>query len=765
MNLNNIPNELKAKAVFCVWRFMDGRGKVPFNPVTKTHAKSNNKNTFIRYEDVIKYLPEYERFNESGVQVGGLGLGIFNGFSAIDIDDCRDVKTGILSDIAQDIVEFCRSYTEVSPSGTGIRIILKTPTIINKSTHYINNRNIGLEIYISENTSKYVTLTGNVLLHNEISEVDLSYVVEKYMKKNVNQEMPPTVVIDGESELLGDYDQRLQRALRYNAKLREVWTKKAPGSGSDESETDLSLCNRLAFIFEGNYNAIETAFQSSPYYQSKDVDHKTKWLHSGTYREDTLKKAITAFHQFKLQQVTEFEFSDTGNAHRFVKNFQHMVRFNVDNKQWMVFNGSYWQHDYRGQIKNMTEVIIEEMKHEVLSAVEPQRKEMARNIKRVLSSVGKDMMLRESQHLPGIPVINADFDIEPHLFNCKSGVIDLRTGDVRPADRQHMLSKFSNVEISKEKPVLWLKFLNEIFKNDAEMIAYIQKIIGYSLTGYTKEQSIFILHGDGSNGKSLLLETVNKIIGTYATTSSVDILVDRKNHSSNMSEIARLRGIRFVVTDETETGDRLKEAAIKSMTSDHGEITARFLYGNEFTFKPIFKILMATNHKPIIRGTDHGIWRRIKMIPFDVIIPDHKQDRNLGEKLAAEQPQILGWMIEGAVKWFNEGMKTPKTIDGAIGEYRSEMDLIQRWMNECCELDDAFATPAKDLFKNVTQYLNDNKEYPLSNTLFGRNLGKKLEKRKIGNVLHYMGIKLRTQSLVDLIDQADYADDMNVHDI
>ena len=763
MDLNNIPNELKAKGLFCTWKLIQGKGKVPFNPVTGQHARSNNKHTFVSYEEAIVHLPEYEFKDEEGILKGGLGLGVFNGFSAIDIDTCRNPVTGELNDLAKDIIDFCQSYTEISPSGEGIRIILKTNTEIDKTTHYINNRNIGLEIYISENTNKFVTLTGNVLFPNEITELDISYIIEKYMKKN--QRASSTKDIQLDVELLSDYDQRLQRALKYNGKLREVWEKQAPGAGADESETDLSLCNRLAFIFEGNYNAIETAFTQSPYFQSKDNDHKEKWLYRGTYREDTIKYAITAYHQFKIQQVAEFELSDTGNAHRFVKNFQHMVRYNVDNKQWMVYNGQYWQHDTKYQIKNMTEIVIEEMKQEVLNAVEPQKKDLLRNVKRVLSSVGKDMMLRESQHLPGVPVTNNDFDHEPYYFNCASGVVDLRTGEILPHEKGRMLSRYSEVSLEPGEPKLWLRFLAEIFAGNTDMVNYVQRILGYCLTGYTKEQSIFILHGDGSNGKSLLLEVANKIMGGYATTSSVDILVDRKMHSANMSEIARLKGIRFVVTDETETGDKLKESAIKSMTSDHGEITARFLYGNEFTYKPVFKIIMATNHKPIIRGTDHGIWRRIKMIPFNVIIPDHKQDRDLGEKLSKEHGKILKWMIDGAVAWFNGGLKTPKIIDDAVGEYRSEMDLVQKWIDDNCEIDEKYATPSIDLFKNITQYIYDNKEYPMSNTLFGRNMGKKFQKRKIGNVVHYIGIRVRTQSFVDLLDQADYADGMDRHKI
>ncbi len=265
---------------------------------------------------------------------------------------------------------------------------------------------------------------------------------------------------------------------------------------------------------------------------------------------------------------------------------------------------------------------------------------------------------------------------------------------------------------------------------------------------------MFIFLGDGANGKSLLLETFSKIMGSYATTSSVEILVERKQHAANMSEIARLARIRAVMTDETEMGDKLRESSIKSMTSDYGYITARFLYGNEFVFKPEFKIFMATNHRPIIRGTDHGIWRRIKIIPFNVIIPDEKQDRYLGDKLRVEFGRIMWWFIEGATKWFTDGLNTPKIIGEAVQEYKSEMDLVQKWINDNCELDPTYSASATTLFTNITEYIEINKEFKMSNTLFGRNIGKKFEKRRLNNQTMYIGIRLRSKSFAQQYDEA-----------
>lgn len=746
MNLNNIPQELKNKALFCTWK-LEANGKVPYNPVTGTRAKSNNPNTFHPYAKILTYLPQYALFDENKKMLGGLGLGIFNGYSAIDIDDC--VKNGELSELANDIVNYCKSYTEYSPSGKGIRILFKTSTIINIETHYINNRNLGLEIYISDNTNKFVTLTGDTLYNNEIAELDITYIVDKYMQKSATKLTPEiTATINGEIDI------KIKSRLRISRNFKEAWEKQAPGEGADESESDMSLCNMLADVFEGNYSAINDAFQRSPYFLTKDPKHKDKWLVRTDYREETIKKAITRYHEHRIAQVADFELNDTGNAHRFVNNFEEQIKFNVDNISWMTYNGKYWQHDVYGVIKTYAEILIEEMKQEALSASGEQRKNLMANVRKVMSSAGKTSMIKEAQHLKGIPVTNQDFDIEPYHLNTKSGVIDLRTGDIIEHNKALMLSRYTDIEIDKSEPKLFLKFLNEIFRNNVELIEYVQRLLGYAMTSYTKEQAMFIFLGDGANGKSLLLETYSKIMGSYATTSAVDILVERKNRTANMSEIARLNGVRAVMTDETEMGDRLRESGIKSMTSDYGYITARFLYGNEFVFKPKFKIFMATNHSPIIRGTDHGIWRRIKIIPFDVVIPDERQDRYLGEKLKNEYGSILWWLIEGAKKWHANGLNTPDLVANTVTDYRREMDLVQKWINDNCECDAIYSAPANELFVDITKYIEDNKEFKMSNTLFGRNLGKKFEKRRIGNIMVYVGIRLRRKSFAQQYNEA-----------
>lgn len=743
MKFDNIPQELKVNGLWCLWKKVEGKGKIPYNASNDSFAKSNDKSTFNTFQTALSNIHKYIAYNEKNEMLGGLGLGIFNGYSAIDIDHCIDSKTGEISEIAQDIIEYCDSYTETSPSGTGIRIIIKTKTTINKDTHYINNSSNGLEIYISENTNKFVTITGNTTKNKPIREVNLDYILEKYMRKNTTSS----------SKIYGSIDKRIEKALQKDKKLIKLWNSVAPGSGSNESELDLALCNKIAFYVDGDEEKINEAFVSSPYFQSKDDKHKKKWLQREDYRNSTVSKSVSTINDISERQIDDNELNDTGNAQRLIERFGETVRFNVDNDKWMIWNGKYWQTDIYNNLKNFAEIIAEEFKQQAMMlGFSDQAKALYRNINRILSSSGKAAMLREAQHISGIPTTNEDFDKYNHLLNCEEGIINLKNGKLTVQEKQLMMSKYIPYKLSDKKPKRWLSFLDEVFEGDQTIIDYVHKVFGYALTGETKEQSMFILVGDGANGKSLLLEILNIISGSYGATSNVEILLDKKNTGANLGDVARLNKIRNVITDETKIGDKLNESAIKTMTSGIGKIVARFLYGNEFEFTPLFKIFMATNHKPVIRGTDHGIWRRLKIIPFNRVFAKEEQDRELVEKLKDEINEIFTWSVEGAQKWYQEGLLEPNVLSNTLKEYRTEMDLIQRWVEEACDVGN-FREKSKDLFENFSNYVSINKEFQMSQTLFGRNMSKKFKKRRLGGQVYYEGLRLKKDSIYWLDDK------------
>src|SRR5699024_512675 len=288
---------------------------------------------------------------------------------------------------------------------------------------------------------------------------------------------------------------------------------------------------------------------------------------------------------------------------------------------------------------------------------------------------------------------------------------------------------------------VWIEFLDEIFEGDQEVIDYVQKALGYTLTASIKEQVMFILHGKGRNGKSVFVETVSKILGDYSTNIQADTIMVQKNKGVN-SDIARVQNSRMVTSSEPNEGVRFDEGLIKQLTGGD-RVTARFLYGKEFEFNPKFKLWVSTNHKPIIRGTDDGIWRRLVLIPFNLQIPKEQIDKELPNKLMRESSAILNWMVEGAYKWMQEGLIVPEKIANASKGYRHEMDVIEQLLDEEYEVteepDDV--VKANDIYLEYKEWARDAEAFLMNKNTFGMKIAEKFKRvrKEYGNV--YLGLK------------------------
>ena len=270
-----------------------------------------------------------------------------------------------------------------------------------------------------------------------------------------------------------------------------------------------------------------------------------------------------------------------------------------------------------------------------------------------------------------------------------------------------------------------------------------QKAIGYSFTGSVDEQCLFILNGRGRNGKSVFSNVVSDVAGNYAKQMNVQTIVAKKNQSGSAnSDIARLEGARIVTSSELNEGDRFDESLVKQLTGGD-KILARFLYGSEFEYKPKFKIWMATNHLPIIRGTDDGIWRRIKIIPFNIQIPKEKVDKKLEYKLKAEYTGILNWVVQGSLMWQQEGLEDPEAVRQVIENYRAEMDPLDAFLEECCTTGQNYSIKARDMYDAYHEWAKESEEYKMSMTKFGREMSKKLLRVKKRDGWCYVGLKLK----------------------
>jgi putative DNA primase/helicase len=302
-------------------------------------------------------------------------------------------------------------------------------------------------------------------------------------------------------------------------------------------------------------------------------------------------------------------------------------------------------------------------------------------------------MLDLARSEPGIPVLPEELDRDPMLLNCKNGTLDLRTGILRDHCRDDLLTKLCPTAYRPEAACpTWERFLTDIFPatgdaaeqpGNLDLIGWLQRLLGYCLTGDVSEQVLPIFWGQGANGKSTLLNAVQGVLGPDYTMKAPPDLLMVKRGESHPTERADLFGRRFVVAVETEAGGRLAEALVKELTGGD-RIRARRMREDFWEFDPTHKVILCTNHKPKIRGADHAIWRRPRLVPFTVIFPDDRQDKKLPEKLRAEAEGILAWMVRGCMDWQRAGLGMSGDVDRATAAYRSEQDVVATFVTECC---------------------------------------------------------------------------------
>lgn len=341
--------------------------------------------------------------------------------------------------------------------------------------------------------------------------------------------------------------------------------------------------------------------------------------------------------------------------------------------------------------------------------------------------------LDQARTIPGVAIESDQLDADPWLLAVGNGTLDLRTGRLGPHEREHLITRLVPVEYDPDATCpRWLAMLDRILV-EPDLIAYVQRAIGYSLTGSVREQCFFLLHGTGRNGKSTFVDTINALLGEYAQRADFETFLNKNRGDGPRNDLARLAGARFVHSSEADEGRRLAEALIKDLTGDE-PITARFLHREYFDFRPTHKLWLAANHLPKIRGTDEGIWRRVHLIPFTVRIPEAEQDRDLSHKLQCELPGILAWAIRGCLEWQREGLRPPEAVRGATQEYREEMDTLGKFLGEHTVSNPRSFAPAGKLYEAYKLWAEGCGEFVLTQTMFGRQMSQRgYARRKIGS--------------------------------
>jgi putative DNA primase/helicase len=332
-------------------------------------------------------------------------------------------------------------------------------------------------------------------------------------------------------------------------------------------------------------------------------------------------------------------------------------------------------------------------------------------------------MIYLARSLPEVAVSPASLDKDPMLLNCENGTVDLRDGELKPHNRDNLITHLCPVKYEKTSYPLWKKFLDRITDSNQVLIGYLQRLCGYWLTAQVIEQILPVLYGLGANGKTVFCETLMNILGDYAAESPPDLLVAGGN--DHPTEIADLCGRRLVVASETEQGSRLKIQLVKRLTGNT-KLKARFMRQDYFEFDRTHKLVLCTNNRPVIEEKTNAIWRRVKLIPFSVIIPDDEQDKDLLNKLKTEWPGILHWMVKGCLVWQQNGLMEPEEVIEATSKYRRSQDPLHDFFEECCKFDSFAVTPVSSLKERYENWITKRgDECKLSATDFNAELKKK----------------------------------------
>jgi putative DNA primase/helicase len=418
-------------------------------------------------------------------------------------------------------------------------------------------------------------------------------------------------------------------------------------------------------------------------------------------------------------------FTDLGNAERFVREHGEDVRYCAEIKKWFIWNGKLWDRDSSGEIYRRAKKTVREMLVEAAHIEsEEVRKALVKHERRSESENRIKAMVNVAQSESGIPIRLTDFDANPMLFNVQNGTIDLRKGELRKHRREDLISKISPVTFNPlASAPLWGSFIKRITNGSAGLAEYLARTVGYSLTGETIEHALFLLYGTGANGKSTFLEALRYVMGDYATTADFGAFLTSKGQGIR-NDIARLKGARFVTATESEAGKRMAESLVKQLTGGD-QVSARFLYGEFFEFHPAFKLFLGTNHRPKVIGSDEGIWRRIRLIPFTVTIPLSERDKKLTAKLKSEAQGILNWAIAGLRDWFDGGLKDPAEVLAATSEYRQREDAIAHFLESCCTLQSDAGAGSEALYKQYCNWAAANNEYLLNSRDFSKTLEEK----------------------------------------
>ncbi|TAN84038.1 MAG: hypothetical protein EPN14_02505 [Gallionella sp.] len=759
--MNNLPSAMKLAKRWLVWK------SIPNPDPTKKPRKVPYYITGIPRngaldtpEDVVQLgtFDEAMRAMDTGRYAGlGFALGadeIGNCWQGIDLDGMS--KRPELQAIAASLKGV--AYCETSPSGDGIHAIG-----YGRKFDAIGSTSDGIEAYSG---GRYFTVTGNSL--NSLHPFDLHDFVESELRPKrrvpvINTQAAGVAVEAVTAEQVAD----LRSALLFmRADDRDIWQRnghrlKTLGdvgrglflewSATSEKFEPLDAANTWESFKPArtSYQAIFTEAQ------------KLGWVNPRARALPNLASVVFGAQVFEAPTLSAADVRDgtastrplteLGNAQRLKDIYSDVLRYVPEIKAWMEWNQGGWiWHSSGDSVRELASVLPRMIYKDGNCFVDFKQAEHFAKWARTTSSARTiEASLSLLSSMSGMRLSLPHIDADPMLigFDHARQVIDLRTGIARAATPDDFITKsLAPCSIGDAAlAVRWLAFLEQVFDGDAQLIGWLHRWCGYLLTGKTSEQIFLFFFGLGANGKSVFAETIRHVAGDYARTVASETLTATKRQAGGASpDLADLIGCRLALSTETEDGSALAESLIKTITGGDA-ISTRKLYCEPVTFQPAFKLLMLGNHRPIIHGADHGIWRRIRLVPFTRTFSEQERDPHLLETLKAEAPHILAWMVSGCIAWQRRGLAdVPAVVATQTAEYRAEQDIVGQWLGDCTTADRASEADAGSLYDNYRLWAMNAGLKPASKVSLGRRLSERgfAQRKKHGRRM-WCGIALK----------------------
>ena len=409
------------------------------------------------------------------------------------------------------------------------------------------------------------------------------------------------------------------------------------------------------------------------------------------------------------QEVVELQ-GDHLNAQRFLDAHGALVRWAPELGRFYIWSGSWWAEDRTERVQDLALEVIDGLREWVAEASGDEFRRRAAHYSASSRAGRVEALLQVAR--PRLVVAVEQLDQHPYLLACLNGEVDLRTGELHASDPAHLLTRGIGAAYEPEaQSDLWGRFLDTTFDGDADLIAFVQRSIGYAATGAVREHVALVYHGGGANGKSTLLGAVQDLLGELALTAP-EGLFTQSQHEPHPERIAALRGRRLVTCFELENRATLAEGLVKTLTGGD-RLSAREMYGRRFDFAPTHKVVIVTNHKPRVRGTDESIWRRLRLVPFEHTVRPQDQDGTLRQRLVTDHGSaLLGWIVQGAVAWYADGLGETRKVTQATAAYRASQDTLSAFLEDCTEESPRARTPVGELWEAWRQWSEASGERP-----------------------------------------------------